>query len=464
MKGFSKDAFREIVKESRSPKNSVTKASFESVAFDSVTGNQGAILGRVYNESNNVKRFSHVEHQLQKEIRPYFDKQNINSVSIGDHPDFIYLAGTESVENHHVCSLFLDIKNSTALSFRYDLQDVVWIKNSILRAASEIVRSMDGNVHRFMGDALLAFFGDKSNSSENSIINAINCCSVLESYMVNTFIPVLVEEGFDARDLGFRIGLDYGKDEEVLWASYGFSEVFEVTATSFYVDVASKLQSMARKNTTMLGANIIAAIDFPSEFTSKKKIMKDGEYVDVDTLNRTYIDKEGKSLKYKIRELKVSSYRDLLPLDHGVRASLPGSSLVFNESITFKCYLVASDGVKTEYKSVSSALSKSQNLNFQLTIMKSLYVGSTSFPLTAFFEKRNYGVEAQLREDAGIFEKGSEQVTLSKQAVSNSFFFPGKTIDVPETTLYRGLHTMQVIVKDALNEVIFKNIIGVYVE
>ena len=454
MKGFSKDAFRAIVKESRENKGGYLRKSFEDASFHGVAGNEMITEGFVVDHSNQV------EHQLQNEVRPYFGKVGVNSTTIGDHPDFVMLAGTDDVQNHHICSLFLDIRNSTALSFRYPLKDVVWIKNSILRAASEIVRSMDGHVHRFMGDALLAFFGDKRNSSENSIINAINCCSVLETYMVNTFIPVLIEEGFEARDLGFRIGLDYGNNEQVLWASYGFSEVCEVTATSFYVDVASKLQSMARKNNAMFGDNIINAIDFPSEFTKKRRVRRNGVFEDVDTLNKTYTDREGNVLKYKIRELNVRSYRDLLPLDHTARASLPGSLLTSHENITFKCYVTNGDR-KEEYKSVSKALPKNTEIVFKLNIGRGVYEGA-SFPLTAKFEKRNYGVQAQLDEQAGMFPKGDESISMQSE-LGRGLFFVGKTIDIPESTKYRGLHTMQAVVFDSKGTQIYKNIIGIYI-
>lgn len=454
MKGFSKDAFREIIKETRSGKVGHLTKSFEDGKLESVAGNQ------MFTESLQVDHRQQVEHQLQQELRPYFGKVGLNSTQIGDHPDFIELAGTDETVEHHICSLFLDIRNSTALSFRYPLKDVVWIKNSILRAASEIVRGMDGHVHRFMGDALLAFFGDKRTSSENSIINAINCSSVLESYMVNTFIPVLVEEGYEAKDIGFRIGLDYGSDDQVLWASYGFSEVCEVTATSFYVDVASKLQSMARKNNAMFGENIIGAIDFPSEFTKKRRIKKNGVYEDVDTLNRSYTDRDGNIFKYKIRELNVRSYRDLLPLEHSIRASLRGSSLVSHENITFKCYVGTSDR-KEEYKSVSYALSKGAQLVFKLNIGRGVYQGAV-FPLTVKFEKRNYGKQAQLDSKAGVFPKGTEIVSMQSE-VGRGLFFVGKSVDVIENARYRGLHTMQAVVSDARGDVLFKNIIGVYI-
>lgn len=92
---------------------------------------------------------------IQLDIRASFRRDGINLNKIGTHPDFMHLAETEDQEHHYICSLFLDIKNSTRLTFIYELHEVVAIKNTILKAAAEAVRAMDGHVHRFMGDALL---------------------------------------------------------------------------------------------------------------------------------------------------------------------------------------------------------------------------------------------------------------------------------------------------------------------
>lgn len=34
-------------------------------------------------------------------------------------------------------------------------------------------------------------------------------------------------------NLGIRIGIDYGADEQVVWGKYGYMDSQEVTATSF---------------------------------------------------------------------------------------------------------------------------------------------------------------------------------------------------------------------------------------
>lgn len=85
------------------------------------------------------------EYSIQRIVREWFNKGSINfEAKIGTHPDFKEIEGTEAYVNQHITTIFVDIKNSTRLSLIYPLEDVFQIKNSILRAASELVRAMDG--------------------------------------------------------------------------------------------------------------------------------------------------------------------------------------------------------------------------------------------------------------------------------------------------------------------------------
>src|SRR5699024_5247206 len=99
-------------------------------------------------------------------------------------------------------------------------------------------------VHRIMGDAVMAYFGGKDTNDYDDIINALNCSAVIRYFIEKVVAPQLEIEGFED-PFGIRIGLDYGEESDVIWSVYGFPGIDEVTATSFYVDVASKLQHSA---------------------------------------------------------------------------------------------------------------------------------------------------------------------------------------------------------------------------
>jgi len=450
MSSDSKKAFRSILESTRS----------QSKKLHIVAEDSGNLLDGYYSAEAMSAEISK-EHDLQRYYRPLFGKKDINSSPIGCHPEFLHLRGTDEKEYHHICSLFIDIKNSTRLSFLYPLETVADIKNAILKAASETIRCLDGYVHRFMGDAVLAYFGNRQDSEENSIINALNCAALLESLMVGTILPVLEDDGIRGSDLGFRIGLDYGPKEQVLWASYGFSEVNEVTATSFYVDVAAKLQAMAKKNQAMLGDSIISKIDLHEDFLRIKMREHKGETVAVGFLDRVYTDLNGNPFKYKVRELNHTAYRDLLPFSPTEKQTFSGSNSIGNPYIWFKCFTVEESGLE-EYQSVSRILPKFKKLIFSLTASKGL-ANDQALPLTAKFTKRNYGHEAMIKEDAGVFQKGEHQIVLMREA-GVSAFQPADKFELNEGTEYRGLHTMECEVRNANGVVIYRQMIGVFIE
>lgn len=452
--GISRKSFDGLLDSAR--KKTINK-SF--VGTESLMDSAFESRSRSINEASASKEIQSTE-SIQSDIRTAFKKDGWNQSPIGSHPDFAYLAETDLQEKHHICSLFLDIKNSTRLSFIYDLEDVVAIKNTILKAAAETVRAMDGYVHRFMGDALLAFFGGKRKDKDDSVINAINCASVLESLMTGTIIPALEDNGFKASYLGFRIGLDFGPDEKVLWASYGLKGVFEVTATSFHVDVAAKLQNMAGRNKAMFGESIMSEIDFPDLYQKTKTYSEGGVTKHIYNLDKTYSDAEGQSYTYKVRELDHESYRDLLPYSTELKQTFKGSTALSCPGITYSCYCLE-NGSEIEYRSISRALAKRVKLKFKVQLLSSVY-NEQSFPLSVTFTKTNHGKEAESNKQAGTFPKPVTKVV--RDLGFHTPFFAGKTLEEPESTSYRGLHTMEVNIKDANHVTIFKDIIGVYIK
>lgn len=127
----------------------------------------------------------------------------------------------------------------------------------------------------------------------------------------------------------------------------------------------------------------------------------------------------------------------------------------------FQCYVNPSNS-PVEYASISMSLPKDTPLEFKLTLMGGAF-GLNLFPLKISFTKRNHGAEAQLHKSAGVFPV-SDQSVPPESEVGRGQFFMGKVIKFPESTAYRGLHTMEAVVKDRLGNLLFKDCIGVYID
>lgn len=395
---------------------------------------------------------THEEFELQSQIRPLYGKEGVNSSLIGTHPDFIHLEGTEGgTLNHYTCTLFVDIISSTRLSLLYDLHIVYQIKNVIIKTCIEIIRSLDGHVHRIMGDAVMGFFGGSGVDKENAIADALNCSITLKAILEEHIKPWLEKKGYiEAKDFGFRVGIDFGNDDEVLWGKFGYTTVGEVSATGLPVDMASKLQGLAGKNNTMLGQGLLNFVDWPDEYSIIKTKIENGLPQTLPIVTPNITDADMNPINYKMRKINYTKYLRFSALPRDFREKIDGTGVIDNPAIDYVCYTI-NDDQKKQYISASKYLSKGISLKFVVNIKGNFKL---AFPLTVTFVKTNHGFEADQNDQAKEFPAVTKEI--------RSFVLGTETID--EGTEFRGLHTMKCEVFDAKRTRIFCDWIGVMIK
>lgn len=401
------------------------------------------------------------EYQLQQLIRPFFNKQGINSSQIGTPADFKYIeAQRNAIENHYIVTMFVDIKGSTRLSLLYPLEQVYQFKNAVIQTCIEIVRSLDGHVHRIMGDAVMAFFGGKNIEEENAIADAVNCSIVLRAILENSIKPFMEAQGWDGKDIGFRIGIEYGEKSKVLWSAYGYAGVSEVTATGLPVDMASKLQGQASKNQAMLGEKLLEFVNWPDEYSKVKQVQKNGENKERKYVKPDLTDAEGNTISYKMRLLDYQKALKYSALPTDIKQGLiDGNSVVHNQHITYKCFAEI-NGSWQEYISASEFLDKDINLKFEV----SANTQPLRCPLRIRLTKINYGPNVPINERA-IPEHKKEGVIYSGRGGRNpSSYLKSNSVEIEEATKYRGLHTMQCDVFDSADNLQYRNTIAVLIK
>ncbi|WP_373963359.1 nucleotide-binding domain-containing protein [Kosakonia sacchari] len=447
-------SFRDVTAKNFKGLRSVTLN--KKMAMDGLSIGMEAHAGHIFelSESFSTSPSNFIEYDYQKEIRPFFKKPGLNEHTIGTHPDLIGLTGLGAVHSQYIVTMFIDIRKSSRLSLLLPLEQAYVVKNRILQACIDIVRALDGYPHRLMGDALMAFFGRSNVSKEDAIADAINAASTLRLILMEYIFPSLNEDLDTEIDLGVRIGLDYGSEDEVIWGNFGLGESCEVTALGLPVDMTAKLQQLADKNTAMLGQGILDYIDFPEEYTKPK--MKAEEELKYIVPNIT--NKEGKPINRRIRLLNMASYQDLLPFK--LNDKKMASAVLYPNHFKFECFVVEDDK-EVLYSSVSRFLPKERDLKFKLKI----YPGIGD--LNILFCKRNHGQEAKddLSEDYSVRIVNDELVKV-KNATDLSLLKEHEyhVLTLPEGTSFRGLHTMEVIVRNENATLFYRNIIGVYIK
>jgi len=298
-----------------------------------------------------------------------------NRETIGTHPDFTHLEGTDNIENHYAVSMFVDIKNSTSIYLKTN--DLIWtktFKNTVLRIITTFMQVFDGHVHRLQGDAVFGYFVWKDKCEEDAVIDALNTASFLLYYIQNGLNQELEKQGYEP--LKLRIGIDFGNDDEVIWSEYGLSPATEVTTTSLHTDLAAKLQNRASSNTIMIGDNIKEILDLPDEFIGIKTYKKDYETKeDKYILNR-------KERQYKMWIFKHQEYLTYFP---------------YLESDNFKMKCLVDDEI---YNPNILSLPKGVSLIFE--VMHPLTIPHKGVNNIRFeWEKENRGREAEEAEQSG---------------------------------------------------------------
>ncbi|UMB78465.1 adenylate/guanylate cyclase domain-containing protein [Dickeya fangzhongdai] len=208
---------------------------------------------------------------VKREIRRIFCKLDDVKETIGCHPDFTHLKDSQALENGYAVTMFFDIAGSTKMGKTYPPDKVFNFKNTVIRYVIEIIQAFDGHVHRIMGDAVMAFFRSHENAKLSreidSAIDAVNAGIYILEFMEQVVRPELGDAGAE-HPIGVRVGIDYAKENDIIWGNYGASGAFEVTATSYNVDVAAKLQQAAKTDSIMIGENLKALLGLGDEYLS----------------------------------------------------------------------------------------------------------------------------------------------------------------------------------------------------
>jgi len=386
------------------------------------------------------------QYSVQNLIRPLFGKGPAQASAIGDHPDFVHLKRTKIQEKNPIVTLFMDIESSTRLGILYPPEDVHRIKNAFICIAIEMVKSFDGHVHRIMGDSVMAFFGGRNSKTENTVTDSLNCASMIHFFVDKIIIPQLDSEGYKD-SFGIRIGVDYGSKENVLWASYGYPGIEEVTATSFYVDSASKLQHSAGRNQVMLGQSLMQHIDFPDVFLETKTFMQDGDSRPEYYIQPNHTDRDGNPINYVQKIFLWEDYLNYTPLGQSANSGLTNT---FNSDVIkmqAELFTKIYGSRLNNYGSCTSFLPKMHGIKFTAQVNLNKY-----YPLDVTFTVENHGKQASEQN----------QLTHSTQQRINT---PQEALEIVnwESTAYRGLHFLNVEVKTSVG-IKYKTSYGVYID
>lgn len=185
-----------------------------------------ALLKNIYSIVTTDKTSEMLKHAMGKYVSKDVMKKVISDI------DKLKLGGVRTV----VTILFVDIRNFTQISEELSPQEVSSILNEYFSTIEPIIGKYHGIVNKYMGDGLLAVFGEPIKNSQHAM-NAIKCgIEIVDK--VKILREKLILEGKPVINIG--IGINTG---EVFAGNIGTEERLEYTVIGDNVNLAYRIEA-----------------------------------------------------------------------------------------------------------------------------------------------------------------------------------------------------------------------------
>jgi len=169
--------------------------------------------------------------------------------------------------------LYVDLVGSTTMTLEMPAEKVAIIVSSFSQEMASVIRQHRGYVLKFVGDAVIGYFV----SDENVLLavdNAVLCAKSMISVIQKGINPILNQ--YDYPDLMVKIGVDFGQNIVV---RYGADiEHSHVDLMGPAMNIAAKIQHMAKPNQILIGTDVFQRIHQDSQKEFTQIIWKDNEW------------------------------------------------------------------------------------------------------------------------------------------------------------------------------------------
>jgi len=165
--------------------------------------------------------------------------------------------------------LYVDLVGSTTMTLELPAEKIAIIVSSFSQEMAAVIRQHHGYVLKFVGDAVIGYFV----TDESGLLaadNAVNCSKSMISVIQKGINPILNQ--YDYPDLMVKIGVDFGQNIVVRYGSD--VEQSHVDLMGPAMNIASKIQDMAKPNQILIGNDVFEKIH-PASQKEFKQIMWD---------------------------------------------------------------------------------------------------------------------------------------------------------------------------------------------
>lgn len=219
--------------------------------FTSATVSLILAAGYKYQVEGRQRRF--IQRAFQHYVSPSVVSQIIKE------PERLQLGG----EKREITVLFSDLVGFTTLSERLEASALVGILNGYTTLMAETITQRDGTVDKYIGDAVMAFWGapvEQERHAELACLSALECLARLDRFRAQ-----LAKQGLP--EINMRVGLNSGL---CVVGNMGSRDRFDYTAIGDAVNQSSRLEGLNKAyNTRILAAEVTYLAAQPVVFGRK---------------------------------------------------------------------------------------------------------------------------------------------------------------------------------------------------
>lgn len=178
---------------------------------------------------------------LRKAFTMYLSSDVVNQI-VAD-PSLLKLGGQEK----HITALFTDIKSFSTLSEKVTPEHLVEILNRYLTLMSDIVLEQKGTIDKYIGDAIVSFFGapiDLSDHASRACLAAVRM-----KQAEKTLNDEMMASGFTPMPVYTRIGINTGP---MVVGNMGTDNKMNYTIMGNDVNLAARLEGVNKQYGTWI--------------------------------------------------------------------------------------------------------------------------------------------------------------------------------------------------------------------
>ena len=160
-----------------------------------------------------------------------------------------------------IAVLFVDVRGFTTMSERLDPEKVVHILNRYLTMASSCVERHKGTLDKFVGDAMMAFWGAPI-PQEDAVLNAVRTAVDIVKGAAEVSLELKDEIG---EELRVGVGVHYGP---AVVGNMGAERHMDYTAIGDTVNTSARLEANAPAGTVYISRSVADALGDRIVYTS----------------------------------------------------------------------------------------------------------------------------------------------------------------------------------------------------